>query len=122
MTSLSNMGSAKIGESLCDTVCGASRRAQHVCLPDPHYCPTGRFERTLVFSITRHIALHLSHPICGVVASAELREAAFQIAAMPEVAVAENNDSLPAEHDIGTARQSSHVKTITKASTPQLAA
>jgi hypothetical protein len=73
------MGRAKIGKNLCDAICGTSRRAQHVCLPDAHYRPTCRFERTLIFAITRDIAPHLCHPIGGVVASAveALRKAAY---------------------------------------------
>jgi hypothetical protein len=76
----------------------------------------------LIFAITRYIALHLSHPIRGVVASAELCEAAFQVAAVPEVAIAENNDAFPRKHNIWAPMQFSNVETITKATTPQLAA
>jgi hypothetical protein len=56
------------------------------------------------------------------VASAELCDAGFQIATVPEVPVAENNDAFPRKDDIWASRQFSNMETITKATTPQLAA
>ena len=71
-TASNTMSRAKMGENLCDAIRGTSRREQHVCFPDPYYRPTCRFEHTLIFAITHHIALHLSHPVRGVVTTTEL--------------------------------------------------
>ena len=114
------MASVDSCKGLSNTICGLTRRAQHVCLPNSHYRPPRSFESTLVFAIAPHVALHLSDPVCGIVAPAEPCEAIFKIAAMPEVAIAEDHDAFSGEHDIRAAWQPGNVEAITKAPTPQL--
>jgi hypothetical protein len=114
--------STDVGNGFGNTICDPPGRAKHVCFPDADYRPTSSFERPLVFVIPRHVALYLRDPVCRVVALAKLCETPRQIAAMPEVTIAEDHDPLSGEHDIRTAGQASNVKAITKAPAPEFSA
>lgn len=110
------------GKSLGNVICDPCRLTQHVCFPDTHYCPTQVFERTLVLAVSRDIALELSDPVRGVVASSKLCEATVKIAAMPEIAIAEDYDSLLGKHYVRATRQLTNVKAISKTPSPKLVA
>ena len=105
----SRCGYADIGKGVGDMIGSMARSAQHVCLPDAHYCPACGFEGTVVFAIARHVSSHLRDPVRRVVASAELRQAVFQIASVPEVSIAEDHDTMPGKYDIRATGQPGNV-------------
>ena len=121
MTSSGTTASADVCKGLSNTICGLFRCAQDVRLPNPHHRPTCSLERALVLIIARNVSPHLRNPVCGIVAPTELGDACFKIAAMPEIAIAEDDDALSREYDVRDARQSGNVEAISKASTPEFA-
>lgn len=80
--------------------------------------PACSFERTVVFMIARHVPLYLRHPVRRVVASAEPCQTTFQIAPMPEIAIAEDHEAMPGEHYVRAARQLGNVEPVAKTSPP----
>lgn len=98
------------------------RRAQDVGFPDPHYHPARTFEGAVGFAIPRHVPPHFGDPVAPVVSSGKLPNPILQVASVPEVAVAEDHDAMPREHDVRAARQPGNMKPVAKAATPQLTA
>jgi hypothetical protein len=71
--------------------------------------------------ITRDVSADLCYPVTCVVALLELRETLFEIAAVPEVAVAEDHDAVLREDYIRPTGQPRNMKAVAKTSTPEFA-
>ena len=108
------------GKDFGDVICSFSRSTQHVCLPKTDHRPACGFECAHVFAIARHVSPHLGDPVGRIVSSGEPCKAAFQIASMPEVAVAEDHEASRREDDIRPSRQSQNMEAIAESTTPKL--
>jgi hypothetical protein len=96
------------------------RPAQNVGLPVAEDDPTGVLERTGLLAIALRVPSDLRDPVVRVRSTAELGESALEVAAMPEISVAEDDDALLAEHDIRATWQPWMVKAIAETALPQL--
>jgi hypothetical protein len=69
--------------------------------------------------IARDVRLDLGRPVGRIVPSRKAAHARGQIAAVPEVAIAEDGHTLPAEDDVRPSRQVSPVQPKPSTQTPQ---
>ncbi len=105
----------------CDDLVGDPlRSAQDIGLPDAQDGPAGLPQHAGLLTITFDVPTNLRDPVRRVVTSAELREPLLQVTSVPEVAVAEDHESMPREHDVRAARQPRNVEAVAKAATPEL--
>ena len=66
--------------------------------------PPLSFERRRYTAIARHVRGDLRDPVPGIVSSLELGEASLEIAAVPVVAIAEDDDVCPPKYQVGLAK------------------
>lgn len=108
------------GKELGDAIGTRAGSTQHVGFPETHDDPAFGLEGAVVLAITRHVPLHLRDPVAGVVALGELRKPPSEVASVPEVAVAEDHEAMPGEHDVRATRQPRDVEPVAKPAAPQL--
>lgn len=106
------------GKQLGDAISSLAGSAQHVGLPKTHDGPALGFEGMAFLAITRHVPLHLRYPVARIVALGELRKSPFEVATVPEVAVAEDCKAVLGEHDVRVTRQSGNVEPVAKPAAP----
>lgn len=103
-----------------DLVGDLLRSAQDIGLPDAEDGPAGLPQHAGLLTITFDVPTNLRDPVRRVVTSSELGEPILQVTSVPEVAVAEDHEAMPREHDIRAARQPRSVEAVAKAATPEL--
>ena len=84
----------------------------YVCFPESKNDPAQRFKLLGLFNIPRGIPANLGDPVAGVVSPGEFRDTGFQVAPVPEVAVAEHSHTRLGKNDVGSAGQTSVAQPI----------
>ncbi len=97
MTSRVGRGASQSGD---DVVYNLHRSAQNIGLPGTHHRPASLMQRARLLTVTFDVPPNLRDPVSRGVASGELHEPVLQIASMPKVAVAEDHETMPREHDV----------------------
>jgi len=103
-----------------DAVGNLGRPTQDVCFPKAQNNPVGRREGRRVPAIALDISLHLLDPVSRVVPSCEFRKACLEVPAVPEIAVAEDEELVLGEDDVGSTRETGSVQAIAETAPPQL--
>jgi len=97
----------------------ALRIAKDVGLPEAQHRPAELLERPSFLSIALNIGFDLGDPIRSVGTSGELGFARPPVAAVPEIAVAEDDDASFGDDDVGLAGQPGIVKTVANSQFPE---
>ncbi len=107
--------SQNAGDTLCNLCC----ITKNVGLPKPQNRPTGSLQRLDLLSVTLNIPLELRNPILRVVTSREFAEPQRQVAAMPEVSVAEDCNAFFHKNNVWPAGQTTLSEAVPQASLPK---
>jgi hypothetical protein len=91
------------GKEHGDAIRTLAGSVQHVGFPNAHDHPASSFEGPIILAITNHVSPHLRDPVAAVVAPCELCESPLEVAAVPEVAIAEDRNAMFHEHDVRAA-------------------
>lgn len=93
-----------IGQGYNNLLGNLHRSAQDIGLPDAQDGPAGLAQQARLLTVTLNVPPNLRDPVRGVVTSAELPEPVLQVASVPEIAVAEDRETMPWEHNVRVAR------------------
>lgn len=90
-----------------------------VRFPETQNAPTPPLELSRLQSISLRVPADFGYPVGRVVPFGQLRQALFEIASVPEISVAEDDQSLLREDEVRTAGKGITVQPISKAHLPE---
>jgi hypothetical protein len=107
---------------MLNRVRGSGGVSQDIGLPEANDNPAALAQLAIDATIAADIPADLGNPVIGVRSLGQAGASRRPSTAMPKVAVAEDGDSLPRKHDVGTAGNSRSVDSIPQPTAPQLTA
>lgn len=102
-----------------DLARSTTRIMSDIALPEAQHEPAATCQLGVLPRITGNVRLDLRCPIRGVVASTQLGQALYEIATMPEVAIAKDRHTFTGKDDVRAPSQHLYMDAIAKTTRPK---
>src|SRR5215212_9254029 len=112
-------GRAALLDDGLDPASGGLRVAQDIRLPEPHDEPAEVRQLSGLLPVALDVAPDLGEPVVRIGPPRQLLAEGVPVAAVPEVAVAEEADARAGEHEVGSARQARGMLAVAQAGPPE---